>query len=63
MVSNAALDSPGPSKYFAKQAMQAAQRWRFKPAQADGKAVASTWILRFHFTQSGTDITPVEVSP
>jgi TonB family protein len=62
-VSNATFDSPGPSKYFARQAMQAAQHWRFKPAQVDGKAVASTWILRFHFTQSGTDITPVEVSP
>jgi len=62
-VLNATFDSPGPSKYFARQAMQAAEHWRFRPAQVDGKAVSSTWILRFHFTQSGTDITPVEVSP
>jgi TonB family protein len=62
-LSNAAFDSPGPSKYFARQAMQAAQHWRFKPAQADGKPVSSVWILRFHFTQSGTDMTPVQVSP
>jgi TonB family protein len=62
-VSNATIDSPGPSKYFARQAMQAAGHWKFKPAQVDGNAVSSTWILRFHFTQSGTEITPVEVSP
>jgi TonB family protein len=62
-VSKATFESAGPSKYFARQAMQAAQHWRFKPAQANGKAVSSTWILRFHFTQSGTEVTPVEVSP
>jgi TonB family protein len=61
-VSNATFDSPGPSKYFARQAMQAAEHWKFKPAQVDGKAVSSTWLLHFHFTQSGTDITPAEVS-
>jgi len=62
-VSNAALDSPGPSKYFAKVALQAAQHWRFKPAQVDGEAVSSVWILRFHFEQAATEVTPVEVSP
>jgi TonB family protein len=62
-VSNAAFDSPGPSKYFARQAKQAAEHWRFKPAQVDGTPVSSTWLLHFHFTQSGTEITPVEVSP
>jgi TonB family protein len=62
-VSNATFDSPGPSRYFARQAMQAAQHWRFKPAQVDGKAVSSTWSLRFHFTQSGAEVTPLEVSP
>lgn len=62
-VSKAEFDSAGPSRYFARQAMQAAQRWRFKPAQADGKPVASAWILHFRFTRSGTEIAPVEVAP
>jgi TonB family protein len=62
-VSNATLDSPGPSRYFARQALEAAQHWKFKPAQAGGQAVASAWTLQFRFTQDGTDITPVEVSP
>ena len=61
-VSNAELDSPGPSKYFAKVALQAAQQWKFKPAEAGGQAVSSVWILQFQFTQSGTNVIPTEVS-
>ncbi|MGA9672271.1 MAG: TonB family protein [Terracidiphilus sp.] len=62
-VSSATLDSPGPSKYFAKMSLQAAQNWKFKPAQVNGKAVPSTWNLHFKFKQSGTEITPSQVSP
>jgi TonB family protein len=61
-VSDASFDAPGPSKYFANQAMQAARNWKFNPAQADGKPVASEWILRFEFRRDKTDCTPVEVS-
>ena len=62
-VSNASVDSPGPSKYFAKLALQAAQQWRFKPAQVKGQAVSSEWVLRFVFGQTATEVTPVEVTP
>jgi TonB family protein len=62
-VSDASLDSPSSSKYFSKVALQAAQQWKFKPAQAGGQAVSSAWILQFQFTQSGTEATAVEVSP
>lgn len=62
-VSNAALDSPASSKYFANLALQAAQRWRFKPAQADGQAVSSVWLLHFQFTQAAPEVIAVEVSP
>jgi TonB family protein len=62
-VSSSTYDSPGESKYFAKMTLQAAQQWKFKPAQVDGQAVPSVWILAFEFTQAGTEITPVEVSP
>jgi TonB family protein len=55
-VTNATLDSAGPSKYFAKVALQAAQQWKFKPA-------AGTWILQFQFTQAGNEVTPVEAAP
>ena len=61
-VSSATLDSPGASKYFAKLALEAARNWKFKPAQVDGQAVSSAWMLEFQFTQTGTGVTPVEVS-
>ena len=62
-VSNASFDSAGPSKYFAKMALHAAQQWKFKPAQMDGRAVPSVWILHFLFTQSAVDVTPAESTP
>lgn len=62
-VSNATIESQGPSRYFAGRALQAARAWKFRPAQVNGRAVASEWILHFHFGQSGTTITPVETSP
>lgn len=62
-VSNATLDRPGPSRYFAKVALQAAQHWRFKPAQVDGQPTSSVWILQFQFKRSATEVTPVTVSP
>jgi TonB family protein len=62
-VESASFDSAGPSKYFSKMALQSAQNWKFNPAQVDGKPVSSVWTLHFTFTQAGTDVTPVEVSP
>jgi protein TonB len=62
-VSGATLSSPESSKYFSKLALQAAQKWRFKPARVDGEAVASVWKLQFQFRQNGIDATPVEETP
>jgi TonB family protein len=62
-VSNASFDSAGPSRYFAKVALQAAQQWKFKPAQVDGRSVPSEWMLHFQFTRDGADVTPTESTP
>jgi TonB family protein len=62
-VSDVKIATKGPSKYFANLALQAARHWRFKPAQVDGQAVSSVWILRFQFGQTATDVTPVEATP
>lgn len=62
-VSDATFDSPGPSRYFANLALESARQWKFKPPQADGRAVPSTWTLRYVFRQTGTEITPLEVTP
>ena len=62
-VSDATLDNPGPSKYFAGLALRAAKQWRFKPAQIDGQPVSSKWILRFQFRRETTDVVPTETVP
>lgn len=62
-VSSATFDSAGPSKYFSRLALQAAQGWRFTPAQVAGKAVGSVWVLQFEFQQSGVEVMPVEATP
>ena len=51
-VSDARIESPGPSRYFAAQALNAARRWRFAPQTASGE-----WIVRFVFRQSGPEAT------
>ncbi len=62
-VSNAAVDSQGPSHYFANLALEAARKWKFNPPLADGQPVASVWVLRFRFSRSGIEVAPTEVSP
>ena len=39
------------------------RKWKFKPAQSGGHAVASVWTLRYTFRRSGPEVTAVEVSP
>jgi len=62
-VSNASIDSQGPSRYFADLALKAAQSWKFTPAQADGQGAASEWVLHFRFRKSGIEVTPIEQKP
>jgi TonB family protein len=61
-VAKATLESAGPSKYFARLALQAAQGWKFTPPQADGQPVSSEWILRFSFGRTAVDVHPTQVS-
>ena len=62
-VASAELFSPGPSKYFADQALQAAHRWDFAPAKVDGHAVPSEWVVRFEFTPLDTKAHPIQSTP
>jgi len=52
-VSTANLTNPGPSKYFARLALQAAQQWKFTPPRENGQAVPSQWTILFEFTKGG----------
>jgi TonB family protein len=62
-VVGADIDSPGPSKFFADRALQAAQRWEFQPPTVDGQEVSSEWVLRFEFTSTATNVVPVQAAP
>lgn len=62
-VAAATFDSPGPSKYFADRVLQAAQLWKFRPAQAGGRNVPSDWILKFEIDPAAMNVYPSEVAP
>jgi TonB family protein len=62
-VVQASFDSPGPSRYFADQALHAAEKWRFTPAWVGGRTAASVWLLEFQFASAQTDATAQEKSP
>ena len=57
-VTNATLESAGPSKYFAGKALEASRHWKFKPAQAGGATAPSSWILNFQFKRTGITVVP-----
>jgi TonB family protein len=61
-VSNASLQSAGPSEYFARVALEASRRWKFDPPQSSGEATPSQWLLRYAFSRSGVEVHPEQVS-
>jgi TonB family protein len=48
----------GPSKYFLRLTLEAAERWKFRPPTLDGQSVLSDWTLRFEFTRDETRAIP-----
>ncbi len=51
-VTAAKLTHPGPSQYFARLALKAAQEWEFSPPAADGAPTASTWVIQFRLKRT-----------
>jgi TonB family protein len=62
-VTNATLEDPGPSKYFANLAEQAARRWQFSSPDSDGHSLPSEWLIRFEFTSAGARAVPTQTVP
>jgi serine/threonine protein kinase len=62
-VVEAKLDSGGPSKYFARLSIAAAQAWKFGPPHVDGSSVPSEWLINFGYSKSGTSATASEKHP
>jgi serine/threonine-protein kinase Stk1 len=60
-VAAATLKSPGSSRYFANQAVKAAQRWEFSAPEVDGQPTASTWLLQFRFKRTSIQASPQRV--
>ena len=52
-VTTANLTTAGPSKYFSRLAMQAAQEWKFTPAKENGRPAPTQWTILFEYTRSG----------
>jgi TonB family protein len=57
-VTAATLKSPGSSRYFANQALKAAERWEFSAPEVDGQPTASTWLLQFRFKRTSIQASP-----
>ena len=55
-VSTAVLDNAGPSRYFADLSLKAAREWVFTPPEVDGHSVPSDWLIQFHFTSAGAQM-------
>jgi TonB family protein len=62
-VTQATLDAPGPSQYFADRALKAAQLWKFTPAKVDGRNVPSEWLIRFEIDPAIINVYPTETVP
>ncbi len=62
-VVGATFDSPGPSRYFADLALNAARRWEFVPPKVDGRYVSSEWVLKFEFERTATRARPAQAAP
>ena len=60
-VTAATLKSPGSSRYFANQALKAAQRWEFSAPKVDGQPSASTWLVQFQFKRTSIHASPQRV--
>ncbi|HVN19356.1 MAG TPA: TonB family protein [Dongiaceae bacterium] len=60
-VSSASLKSPGSSRYFANEALNAARRWEFSAPEVQGAPVGSTWLLQFRFKRKSIQATPQRI--
>jgi TonB family protein len=60
-VTAAKLKSSGSSRYFANQALKAAERWEFSAPEIGGQPTASTWFLQFRFKRTSIQASPQRV--
>ena len=59
-VAHAELVVPGPSRYFARLAVDSTPRWKFNPPVVAGQGSQSEWLIRFYFTREATKAVATE---
>lgn len=62
-VTQAQLQSAGPSRYFARLSAEAARKWRFVAPTRNGQATSSVWLLHFGYRRDGTGVDPSQLQP
>jgi TonB family protein len=62
-VSDARLENTGPSRYFSDLSLKAARQWVFTPPEVNGRTVASDWMIQFHFTKAGPQMSWQQIAP
>ncbi len=62
-VSNATLENRGSSRYFSDLSLKAARQWVFTPPEVHGRTVPSDWVIQFHFTKAGPQMSSQQVAP
>lgn len=60
-VAHARLTTPGPSQYFARQTLQAAERWQFSPPVVNSQPAASVWSITFRISRKQTQASPERI--
>ena len=55
-VRQSSLDSPGPSRYFARLALEASRNWKFAPAGDQSANSLRRWQLRYLFGRNDTTV-------
>lgn len=53
-VTHARLTTAGPSQYFARLTLSAAERWKFSPPVVNGQPAASIWSITFRIGRNQT---------
>lgn len=54
-VTEASFINRGPSQYFARLALQAAQEWKFAPGTSNGQPASREWNILFEYTRHGVE--------
>jgi eukaryotic-like serine/threonine-protein kinase len=62
-ITEAAIDSRGPSQFFADRSLQAAKLWKFAPAQQNGHNVPTDWLIHFEIDPATINVDATQTNP